>query len=319
MIHFDFFAIIILSAMQAINEDEGETPLQLPSYPSSIKKKTRNYDAASLASKSNHIGSNAGLAMAFLSDASSGENASASISKAGIKSPDIKSKEFSLPYLQTHSSNINLSISSNPSNPFQAPASSLGKKSNSNESLKSNDVLNGKPKSSSTGISSSSNSMGRRAEKILSSNESLESNDILHGNPKSRFNSSGLLSSSNSTHRVGRRASIIPSARRGSLIPGGPLKQVFDEDQLKYFWSNRGITLQDIEVAFNFLSQDKHKLTHSDIKQFVSTYFDSFPEEAMSVLSSWKEEVTINQLEDVLLSRPLITSPYESAFKVSHS
>ena len=139
----------------------------------------------------------------------------------------------------------------------------------------------------------------------------------LIGNRRSPLSSAALLTSASrrGSMNPGRRASIKPE-RRNSLIIGGQVRQVFDEEQMKFYWNNRGLTLQDIEIAFNFLSHDKQKLTHSDIKLFVSTYFDSFPEEAISVLNSWKEEVTMAQLEDVLLNKHLSPYPYESAFKV---
>ena len=126
---------------------------------------------------------------------------------------------------------------------------------------------------------------------------------------------SGIRRGSSAGVSTFRRASIAPG-RRGSIMAGGQVRQMFDEDALKYFWTNRGLTQQDIDVAFDLLSQDGQKLTHADIKLFVSTYFDWFPEEAMTVLNSWKEEVTKTQLEEVLLGKQLMSSPYESAFKV---
>ncbi|KAJ3305845.1 hypothetical protein HDV03_000954 [Kappamyces sp. JEL0829] len=114
-----------------------------------------------------------------------------------------------------------------------------------------------------------------------------------------------------------RRVSIEPGppprGRRRSTFAND--KNPFDEETLKMFFASHGLTRKDIDEAFEFLSQDKKKLTHGDIKLFVSTYFDWFPEEAMTLLNSWKEEITREQLYQVLLNKTLMTSPYESAFK----
>jgi hypothetical protein len=119
----------------------------------------------------------------------------------------------------------------------------------------------------------------------------------------------------------GRRKSIVgpglfPSAAKRRRSTSGGAKNQFDEEALKMFFASHGLTRKDIDEGFEFLSQDKKKLTHGDIKLFVSTYFDWFPEEAMSLLNSWKEEITKEQLYAVLLNKTLMTSPYESSFKV---
>lgn len=149
----------------------------------------------------------------------------------------------------------------------------------------------------------STNALGKGSEDSVSDSQGL-----------SPF--SGIRRGSSAGVPTFRRASIGAPGRRGSIMAGGQVRQMFDEDALKYFWTNRGLTQQDIDVAFDLLSQDGQKLTHADIKLFVSTYFDWFPEEAMTVLNSWKEEVTKTQLEEVLLGKQLMSSPYESAFKV---
>ena len=113
------------------------------------------------------------------------------------------------------------------------------------------------------------------------------------------------------------RRGSIGTGRRGSIQVGGFARPLFDEDALKMFFNVRGVSLEDIDIAFEMLSQDKEKITHADIKLFISNYFDWFPEEAMTVLNSWKEEVTKAQLVEVLINKNLMTSPYEAAFKVS--
>jgi Ca2+-binding EF-hand superfamily protein len=88
-----------------------------------------------------------------------------------------------------------------------------------------------------------------------------------------------------------------------------------DEDPLKIFFDTHGLTEKDIDIAFELLSKDKKKIYHSDIKTFIATYFDHFPDEAMSLLNGWKEEVTKEQLIGLLLNRNLMSSPYETAYK----
>jgi hypothetical protein len=78
------------------------------------------------------------------------------------------------------------------------------------------------------------------------------------------------------------------------------------------------VTAQDVDIAFEMLSNDKKKIKHSDIKTFISAYFEHFPEEAISLLNNWKEDVTKDQLISMLINKPLMSSPYESAFKVPH-
>jgi GTPase Era involved in 16S rRNA processing len=93
----------------------------------------------------------------------------------------------------------------------------------------------------------------------------------------------------------------------------------FDEDAMKIFFDTHGVTEKDIDIAFDMISKDKKKIYHSDIKAFIATYFDNLPDEAMSLLNQWKEEVTKEQLNTLLINRNLMSSPYENAMKVSFS
>jgi hypothetical protein len=90
----------------------------------------------------------------------------------------------------------------------------------------------------------------------------------------------------------------------------------FDEDTIKIFFETHGVTEKDIDIAFDMISKDKKKIYHSDIKAFIATYFDHLPDEAMSLLNQWKEEVTKEQLNTLLINRNLMSSPYENAMKV---
>jgi hypothetical protein len=114
-----------------------------------------------------------------------------------------------------------------------------------------------------------------------------------------------------------RRTSIVGQSIRGRRRSLMMDKQGFDEEALKIFFATHGLTAQDINIGFDFLSRDKKKITHGDIKAFIGTYFDWFPEEAMSLLNAWKEEVSKEQLNSILLSKSLMSSPYDNAFKVT--
>jgi hypothetical protein len=84
---------------------------------------------------------------------------------------------------------------------------------------------------------------------------------------------------------------------------------------LKTFFECSGLTVDDIDIAFDMLSNDKKRIRHSDIKAFITAHFDNFPEEAISLLNNWKEDATKDQLHSMLINKPLMTSPYESALK----
>lgn len=98
--------------------------------------------------------------------------------------------------------------------------------------------------------------------------------------------------------------------RQSRLIPET------DPELLKIFFETHGVTQKDIDIAFDMLSKDKKKIYHSDVKAFIATYFDNNPEEAMTLLNSWKEDVSKEQLESLLLNKTLMSSPYQNAFQV---
>jgi hypothetical protein len=118
-----------------------------------------------------------------------------------------------------------------------------------------------------------------------------------------------------SKEKIPRSTSLMKDPSKVALQRKSNRPQL-DEDSVKVFFDTHGVSEKDIDIAFEMLSKDKQKIHHSDIKAFIATYFDHFPDEAMSLLNSWKEEVSKEQLLSILINRNLMSSPYESAYKV---
>jgi hypothetical protein len=123
-----------------------------------------------------------------------------------------------------------------------------------------------------------------------------------------------------------RRVSILPKSRPTSSRPTSsgarrfnkidPKSKNCDAEQLKEFFSSHGVTAHDVDIAFDMLSSNKKTVNHNDLKAFIAKYFDYCPEEAISILNNWKEEVTKDQFMSALVSRTLTCNPYENALKV---
>ncbi|KAJ3257889.1 hypothetical protein HK103_004180 [Boothiomyces macroporosus] len=92
--------------------------------------------------------------------------------------------------------------------------------------------------------------------------------------------------------------------------------QELDEETIKIFFSTHGITPTDLERGFDLISSDKKKIYPADVKKFAEKYFSDLPEEALNLISSWKEDVTKEQMSNLLLNKNLMSSPYEAAYKV---
>ncbi|KAJ3275000.1 hypothetical protein HDV01_001506 [Terramyces sp. JEL0728] len=101
--------------------------------------------------------------------------------------------------------------------------------------------------------------------------------------------------------------------RRMSLFPN-PV-QVMDEEAIKIFFSTHGLTATDLERGFELISSDKKKIYPADVRRFAEKYFSDLPDEALNLISSWKEDVTKEQMTNLLLNKTLMSSPYESAYK----
>lgn len=76
-----------------------------------------------------------------------------------------------------------------------------------------------------------------------------------------------------------------------------------------------GLSQEEVDIAFNLLSADKKTVTHNDVKNFIHEYFDWMPEEALSTLNLWKEEVGKEQFISILVDKVLLSSPHQTAFQ----
>ena len=65
---------------------------------------------------------------------------------------------------------------------------------------------------------------------------------------------------SNASRRLSLRRQSIHNRKHDALF-------------VENFLSNRGVTIDDVELAFTLLSKDGHKITREDIKEFADKYF----------------------------------------------
>ncbi|KAI8898086.1 hypothetical protein BC833DRAFT_591217 [Globomyces pollinis-pini] len=112
-----------------------------------------------------------------------------------------------------------------------------------------------------------------------------------------------------------RRASVVVKPK-GSHRPSSTQNHGgLDEETIKIFFATHGLSSSDLDIGFDFISQDKSKITPADVRKFAKEYFPNLPPEALKVLEDWKETVTKDQMASLLLNKILLSSPYEDAFK----
>ena len=108
-----------------------------------------------------------------------------------------------------------------------------------------------------------------------------------------------------------RRKSVYTSSRRKSNTHE-------NEEFIVAFLANRGVTIQDVEYAFSVLSKDGKKVGRDDIKSFAETFFNQqkLSQKQLKFLFSFKEDLTFESLSNILLNRPMGSTPFEDAFDV---
>eukprot|EP00842_Homolaphlyctis_polyrhiza_P007048 jgi/Hompol1/932/HPOL_003401-RA len=87
------------------------------------------------------------------------------------------------------------------------------------------------------------------------------------------------------------------------------------EEMLRIFFAAHGVTPDDVDNAFRLISRDGKRIMPSDVRAFASKYFDGLPSEVEKMLSGWKEDITRDQLANMLLNRTMFATPWEEAMQ----
>ena len=91
-----------------------------------------------------------------------------------------------------------------------------------------------------------------------------------------------------------------------------------DPEFIQVFLANRGVTAEDVENAFNLISKDGRKITSLDVKSFADKYFTKLNPNVTKFLSKWKEDIALEGLTNILLNKPMASTPFEEAFEWFH-
>ncbi|KAI8906890.1 hypothetical protein EDD86DRAFT_256256 [Gorgonomyces haynaldii] len=112
-----------------------------------------------------------------------------------------------------------------------------------------------------------------------------------------------------------RRKSMAPrTSMRPQSRPRLSMQQ--QDDMLKLFFQRQGLTIEDLNAAFEILSHDGRKITGQDIRSFANKYFDKIPADAESWMNMKpKEEMTRDQLLTLLFKKELQYTPFDDAFE----
>ncbi|KAI8923969.1 hypothetical protein BC831DRAFT_468026 [Entophlyctis helioformis] len=110
-------------------------------------------------------------------------------------------------------------------------------------------------------------------------------------------------------HAHGKRGSVGDPSMAGA--------GTIDDEVIRIFLEEHGVTKEDVDNAFEIVSRDGQRIGGNDVRAFVDKYFggtDALPEKAAKMVKEWKEDITKDQLCQLLLNRTMLSTPWDDAF-----